>query len=156
MSVRCLEAATAFPVVKGRCRVCGTDKLEPYRQTTCSKACADRIKILCWPSEQRLRVQNRDHGVCDSCGCDTKKLKRIMRWARLGWLAEANVLESIGFGRCIGRVSFWDMDHRVPVSEGGGVTPDSTVDDVLANLRTLCLACHKDATKDLAGRRARG
>lgn len=65
------------------------------------------------------------------------------------------MLEVIGFGKCTGRVSLWDMDHRQPVVEGGGVTPDSTVDDVLANLRTLCLACHKSVTKELAGRRAR-
>lgn len=44
--------------------------------------------------------------------------------------------------------SLWDMDHVVPVVEGGGSCD-------LANLRTLCIGCHKRATADLAARRAR-
>lgn len=42
----------------------------------------------------------------------------------------------------------WEMDHIVPVVEGGGGCG-------LENLRTLCLRCHRDATAQLARRRAR-
>jgi hypothetical protein len=42
----------------------------------------------------------------------------------------------------------WEADHIVPVIEGGGECG-------LENLRTVCLRCHKDATKKLAARRAR-
>ena len=45
-----------------------------------------------------------------------------------------------------GRRSLWEMDHVVPLSEGGNGGLD--------NLRTLCLPCHRQATKALAGRRA--
>lgn len=42
----------------------------------------------------------------------------------------------------------WEMDHIVPVVEGGGGCG-------LDNLRTLCLACHRAETAALAARRAR-
>lgn len=44
--------------------------------------------------------------------------------------------------------SLWQNDHIKPVVEGGGQCG-------LDNMRTLCLRCHKDATKALAGRRAK-
>jgi 5-methylcytosine-specific restriction protein A len=43
---------------------------------------------------------------------------------------------------------FWEMDHILPVVEGGGCTG-------LENLRTLCLGCHRSVTADLKGRLAR-
>ena len=46
------------------------------------------------------------------------------------------------------RLTLWDMDHIVPVIEGGGACG-------LDNLRTLCIPCHRGQTKALAGRRAR-
>lgn len=42
--------------------------------------------------------------------------------------------------------TLWEMDHVVPVVEGGGCGLD--------NLRTLCRCCHKKASRELAGRRA--
>jgi hypothetical protein len=54
------------------------------------------------------------------------------------------------------RVANWEpeIDHIVPVSEGGGVRPDMSVAEVLANLRTLCHECHVVVTAALARRRA--
>ena len=46
-----------------------------------------------------------------------------------------------------GRTTGWDADHIVPVAEGGGECD-------LANYRTLCHPCHKQSTKELAGRLA--
>ncbi|HZP06162.1 MAG TPA: HNH endonuclease [Terracidiphilus sp.] len=43
------------------------------------------------------------------------------------------------------RKSLWDADHIVPVSEGGGQCD-------LANMRTLCLRCHRVATAELRER----
>jgi 5-methylcytosine-specific restriction endonuclease McrA len=40
----------------------------------------------------------------------------------------------------------WDADHIVPVAEGGGECD-------LANMRTLCLKCHRAATLALVKRR---
>lgn len=41
----------------------------------------------------------------------------------------------------------WEADHRVPLAEGG--TND------LSNYRTLCIPCHRAATRELAARMAR-
>lgn len=46
----------------------------------------------------------------------------------------------------------WEADHTIPVSEGGGVERGV---DPLNNLRTLCIRCHLEQSKQLAGRRAR-
>lgn len=45
------------------------------------------------------------------------------------------------------RSRLWDIDHIVPVIEGGGSCDPS-------NLRVLCLPCHKAETAKLAARRA--
>ena len=43
------------------------------------------------------------------------------------------------------RRSLWDADHIVPVTEGGGECD-------LENIQTLCLRCHREATKRLRER----
>jgi hypothetical protein len=46
-----------------------------------------------------------------------------------------------------GRTFLWDADHVLPVVEGGGECG-------LANMRTLCLKCHRTVTADLRKRLA--
>jgi 5-methylcytosine-specific restriction endonuclease McrA len=46
------------------------------------------------------------------------------------------------------RRSLWDADHILPVTEGGGECD-------LDNIRTLCLRCHREATKRLRERMRR-
>ncbi len=60
------------------------------------------------------------------------------------YCAEVGVLDTIH--------NLWQADHVTPVCEGGGA---SRQEDPMANIRTLCTACHKGETKALAGRRAR-
>ncbi len=43
------------------------------------------------------------------------------------------------------RKSLWDADHIVPVVEGGGQCD-------LRNIRTLCVRCHREATRALRKR----
>lgn len=43
------------------------------------------------------------------------------------------------------RRNLWDADHIVPVAEGGGECD-------LANMRTLCLKCHRAVTAVLVAR----
>jgi 5-methylcytosine-specific restriction endonuclease McrA len=71
-------------------------------------------------------VLARDHGICALCGLDT--------------LARAHDRAHAGHT--------WEMDHVVPVCEGGGECG-------LDGLRTLCIACHRRVTAELAARRAR-
>ena len=49
----------------------------------------------------------------------------------------------------LGRTDRWEMDHVVPVVEGGGCCG-------LENLRVLCPPCHRGVTAQLARRRAEG
>ena len=81
------------------------------------------------------------------CGLDTEQLEKestAIKWNHGGrvwqtWRAWQ--------GLPAGRVSYWDMDHVVPVVEGGGGCG-------LENLRTLCVWCHRAETARLAARRA--
>lgn len=69
--------------------------------------------------------------------------------AREEWefLASALVERGWTYSRVNSGMDLWDMDHIVPVSEGGGACG-------LENLRTLCLPCHKQHTAELAAKRA--
>jgi 5-methylcytosine-specific restriction enzyme A len=66
-------------------------------------------------------------------------LKRLRGAARVRTLLEWGIKQR-------SRKSLWDADHIVPVVEGGGECD-------LANLRTLCLKCHRAATAALRKRR---
>jgi 5-methylcytosine-specific restriction endonuclease McrA len=68
----------------------------------------------------RSLVKRRDKGICALCGVDTNTREQ-------GWR--------------------WEMDHVVPVVEGGGLCG-------LDGYRTLCVPCHKSETAALAKRRA--
>lgn len=59
-------------------------------------------------------------------------------------------------GKCClcGHVGYWEMDHIIPVCEGGGLKPGMTIEEAMANLRTLCVKCHKTETGKLRRRLA--
>ncbi len=46
------------------------------------------------------------------------------------------------------RKSWWEADHILPVVEGG--------DSNLENIRTLCIPCHREITRELRARRKPG
>jgi len=125
---------------------------------------------------QRKLVLARDRGVCAACSLDTlaawQQLEalRAARWMTRHpgernpryarewtsfcagddvFMARWEVLT--GTRRGLHRKTLWDMDHVVPVVEGGGYVHGV---DPLPNLRTLCLGCHRVATAALAKRRA--
>ena len=142
------------PLPDGRraCRYCGGPV--PGRKICwCSQECVDEALIRCWPSEARRQVYKRDHGVCSACGTDCGLIDRIgnkvywssHEWPDFGRHDWRRVLVQMGFGP---PWHLWEADHIRPVVEGGGICG-------LANLRTLCVPCHKSETKALAGRRAK-
>lgn len=111
------------------------------------------------PKYLRKHVYERDLGVCSACGTDTRQVKISVEdaWkgARLkhgaAWRESADWLSALRALRLKPSEAFkslWQADHIKPVVEGGGECG-------LEGYRTLCLPCHKDATKELAGRRAR-
>ncbi len=150
-----VDAMPARP--NGHCRNCG-QPVPKGRRTRCSTECAEALDLMYSPAIQRHAVWKRDRGVCAICGYDCDKLERIMQHARNAtydlngpfemWRGTQNEL---GFGSGL---HLWEMDHIVPVVEGGGVEVGMTAAEILANLRTLCIPCHHDETRKLAGRRA--
>lgn len=155
------------------CRKCGTET-PSKRNTFCSDACVHEWKLRTQPAYQARHVLERDKGVCESCGTDCEgvvvnlyALLDVDRCARWGVAKGARMPQDFvhGFEVAAGFFGFacdamrlpehlrflrrrlWEMDHRIPVAEGGGSCG-------LENLRTLCWACHRRATKELAARRA--
>lgn len=111
------------------------------RRTFCSDKCVDAWKLRTNPGHVRHLVERRDKGVCAVCQADTAALRK----QRDG--LEYNSDARREFQR-IHRDQFtWEADHIVPVVEGGGECG-------LDNYRTLCVRCHKQATRELRGRLA--
>jgi 5-methylcytosine-specific restriction endonuclease McrA len=79
------------------------------------------------PRVLRTTVRKRDRGVCCSCGVDTNRLRRELRGK-----GRAAKLRALGFHP---RRSLWELDHVVPLIEGG--------DHGGSNLQTLCVPCHR-------------
>lgn len=121
------------PNGRNLCRECATE-VTPPRLTFCSKECVEAWKIRTQPGFAKLKVLERDDGICVACGIDT--------------LADLRELMKQHPGRYRHRLcARFDMDHRRPVVMGGGSCD-------LSNLRTLCKPCHKLVTAELARRRA--
>ena len=113
---------------RGACLQCEGDITDKQRSTFCSKDCSEAFYIKSRPDHARLRVFERDKGICAKCGKD--------------------VFEGTGRKpRSRGTGDLWQADHIVPVVEGGG---ECTLD----NLRTLCTACHNVETAALRKRLA--
>jgi 5-methylcytosine-specific restriction endonuclease McrA len=122
---------------KGDCRWCGA-AVPKGRFTFCSEACVHEWKLRTDPAYLRGQVFARDAGVCAACGLDTEALRRDKR--KLDWAARKQFEKDWGRRRHL-----WDADHIVPVVEGGGECD-------LANMRTLCLKCHRAVTSQLRKR----
>ncbi len=143
------------------CRWCRTD-VPKGRIWWCSEKCVQEFKLKHdWTYIKGL-VWERDHGKCAICGLETEKARREYReavvaagpsWIRgRGWMSDYMVDSAIadnGFAAPrLGplRRKWYEVDHIIPVVEGGS--------NDLTNLRTLCLPHHRQATAELAARRA--
>lgn len=126
------------------------------RRRWCSEGCVTDAMVRC-NSQVDIFVFRRDRGVCAVCKVDVESLRktfhRVIRSIK-NPLDRGNVerneiakrLIDLGFSR-ISLKRWWEVDHVVPVIEGGGFCG-------LDGLRTLCLVCHRKATAELAARRA--
>ncbi len=122
---------------RGTCRWCG----EPILRETGTKK-GERNNLRRWhptcvdtynesdPREARRSVRKRDRGRCATCGLDTYALRR-----KLKGRGSHRKLRELGFKP---RMSLWELDHIVPLIDGGG--------HEAANLQTLCTPCHKTKT----------
>ena len=122
------------------CTVCG-EEMPARRRSFCSDAC---MLLKDWPAARNAAL-NRDKCVCHICGFDSNALRRI--WRHLDWITkrhlsgELAVIGFDGFGRNYG--AGLNVDHIVPVADGGTHAQD--------NLRTLCIPCHKQVTREWHG-----
>lgn len=152
------------------CRECGAERTLCARwRTFCSRDCVHAWKLRSQPGYAAQQVLKRDSGVCAECGRDCVALAReldalarsihpgvVAPWQR-AYVAGHMLVTGPYADRCreLGltgsraflRRRLWDMDHIVPVVEGGGSCG-------LDNLRTLCWACHGRATAELRRRLA--
>jgi 5-methylcytosine-specific restriction endonuclease McrA len=119
---------------RGKCRWCAAE-VPKGRFTFCGDACVHEWKLRTDPGYLRAEVFARDRGVCSLCGLDTETLRGEKR--KLDYAARRRFEKEWGTRRHL-----WDADHILPVSAGGGECG-------LANMRTLCLKCHREATAAL-------
>lgn len=130
---------------QGTCRWCGEAIVhgsgpkagEPNRRRRWHPACVETYNESD-PREARRRVRKRDRGFCATCGLDTYALRRSLRGR-----GSTSRIRELGFKP---RKSFWELDHVVPLIDGGS--------HALSNLQTLCTPCHKRKTaREASGRR---
>lgn len=153
---------------------CGCGRLVPKgRQNWASNECVKEWKIRNDPGTASYYVFQRDKGICALCGANTEALKAAYKKARdeikikfpfrSAPIDDHDVDAWTRYNRALREMtaavhpkdfptstlrSWWEADHIVPVCEGGGQCG-------LDGLRTLCCACHKRVTAELAGRRAK-
>ena len=130
------------PAGRPLCRRC-LGECTGKRRTFCSAACVEWWRIRRSPAYLRRLVRLRDKGICRSCYVNTYEIRREAN--RFVGAARAAYLRAVGFPA--NRSTYWDMDHVLPIAEGGD--PFS-----LDNLQSLCVRCHKRKTAEQAARRA--
>jgi 5-methylcytosine-specific restriction endonuclease McrA len=146
--------AEGFPLCR-QCKKSIRHGKRPKQRTFCGDPqCLHLWKLKSDPNYQAQHVLERDKGVCALCGTDCvallAELKALVRpWTSPYSSAFIDRCQAIGLPRHLRelRRRLWEMDHIVPVIEGGGSCG-------LENLRTLCWACHRKETAALAKRRA--
>ena len=139
------------------CYNCG-GPLPKERTYNCSSKCSEDWQCKTSPSYMRRKLWERDNSVCALCSVDTDALKKEYDAIRTrlkethsyryqeGEAGDFLKLHGIPWGRITS--DWWDADHIVPVTEGGG---ECGID----NYRTLCIPCHQKETAALARRLAR-
>lgn len=122
------------PNGRGLCRWCG-EEVPLGQRTFCLpvSGCLHEWKMRTQPRYAREQVFKRDKGRCAIC--DEVRFINRYRSPR-GLLIEYEAA-----------VPQWEMDHVIPVIEGGGECG-------LEGLRSLCIPCHRIETTKLAARRA--
>lgn len=132
------------------CRWC-RGLVTPPRSTFCSAECVHEWKLRTSTGYLRKCVLKRDKGICAVCKVNTRAVTKGFRrplknetkeqWKR----RVAKVKKQYGIPKH--RKTFFDVDHIVPVYEGGGECG-------LSEVQLLCIRCHKLKTKLEAKKRS--
>jgi hypothetical protein len=128
------------------CAWCGTQipDWKPGRKT-CKRECSEHLKERCCDRTKKQLARERDQGLCQICGRDTGLAQRAAERAweeRTGTKCATDSQERSDAEKAFFRLFGWsrnwsEVDHIVPVIEGGGLC---TID----NLRLLCGQCHRN------------
>ena len=144
---------------QGVCRYCGLDvkRLSTRRSTFCSDECVNEFMIRNDPGYARKATYKRDRGICQICGLDCSKwfagFKRFVYAIPYQRREEAarDYFQDNGvpwIKNWATRRTFWDVDHKVEVVNGGGqCAPD--------HLQVVCPPCHLAKTLELNKTRPR-
>lgn len=122
---------------KGRCKWCGGE-VKPPRRSWCSEACNQEFMIRFSAQSAAYHVFRRDGHICAACGIDCAWLERERNLIKktIGWhtyiYSETSRAQWGAYGKS---AHLAEIDHIVPVSEGGGCCG-------LVNYRVLCVRCH--------------
>ncbi|XP_068735880.1 uncharacterized protein [Montipora capricornis] len=117
----------------------------------CSHDCKKEYQVRGSGTAARRELFEVEKGVCQLCSLDAHSLylsvKALHVRDRAAYLAQTpyaslpqQMLKKMVMEPKEGM--FWEADHIIPVSEGGGECG-------LDNYRTLCVMCHKKATEEL-------
>lgn len=128
---------------KPLCRWCW-GKVEAPKRTFCSKECVEGYRLRTDWTYCKKFVAMRDRYICQICKVDCRALKKCLSRMPPSLMLKEGKRLGISQHRLCGKV-LYDIDHIVPVVEGGGMTGPE-------GLRLLCIPCHKTVTKALRQR----
>jgi hypothetical protein len=147
-SINCDLLRKLLDRAKGQCTGCG-QQVPKGRRTWCSTACETDTLTRTMVQKAVAAVMKRDRGICSICGRDIQKCHRIWQHfyadCRYADRCDPEVVAAqsiLGYARG----QWHEVDHTVPVVEGGGLC---TIDQ----LRLVCGDCHLAETNRLAARR---
>ena len=131
------------------CRWCETEVKPPKRTFCGNKNCLHEWQLRTRPAYMRKCVKARDKETCQICKLDCKTYQKKLQHLYATDLAEFT-RQIRGLKAAERRLygTLWDVDHIVPVSEGGGECG-------LENVRTLCIWCHRNETNILLAEQAK-
>jgi len=137
---RFLKPLKHLPRQSDSCAWCGGKGRKGLKY--CSDACQAEVNIRYTGSYVTFYVFERDHGICALCGIDTNEIRNELISIRnsLWYYGRYGDLKKHWGPWRTNNYVFWEADHIIPVSQGGGCCG-------LENYRTLCLRCHKNSHK---------
>ncbi|KAK9767357.1 hypothetical protein K7432_002933 [Basidiobolus ranarum] len=133
------------------CRYCQKETNNEYR-TFCNPVCIHNFKLQTQPCYVRLKLFERDKGICMECGinahgifegaasCSNLEI-RLRYFGGLDDKWRLKVKKPLSdFTQHFTPGMFWEAAHIIGVYKGGGACS-------LDNYRTLCVPCHHKETK---------
>lgn len=134
------------------CTWCGV-QVTKGRSKWCSDACVEAFQLRCCSNTIRTFVSKRDQYVCQICGFNTYGAeaahRRGLQALRLQNLSPAHFAierDRLNAELHCARGSVREVDHIIPVIEGGGLC-------TLDNMRLVCGTCHLAVSNELVKRR---